>query len=255
MTHLGPDEIAFQKRTAREDLDYHARQFDEEYRSTVHLAEFLRSLPGLEGGEALDVGCGAGANIYHLARGLPGYRWTGLDIAGSVVFPIGRPKFAAAGLDVTLIEGDFLRLRETFTGRHFNLVLSIQNLSWIPGYEAALEQLLAVTKGWLVVTSLFTDFYVDARVEIRDYTWSADCQGPFYYNVYSLARFRQFCEDRGCREFVSRDFEIDIDLPRPASGGLGTYTERLADGRRLQFTGPILQPWKFVAVRADGDAT
>lgn len=255
MPILSPDEIAFWNRTAREDLDYHARQFDEEYRSTVHLSQFLRSLPGLEGGEAIDIGCGAGANIYHLARELPGYRWTGLDIAGSVVFPIGRPKFAAAGLDVTLVEGDFFHLEEIFAGRRFDLVLCIQGLSWVPGYEELVEQLLAVTRGWLVVTSLFTDFRVDARVEVRDYTWSADCQGPFYYNVYSLERFREFCEARGCRGFVSRDFEIDIDLPRPSTGGLRTYTERLVDGRRLQFTGPLLEPWKFVAVRTGGDVT
>ena len=242
------------KRTAQEDLDYHARQFEQEYRSTIHLSRFLKTLPGFTGGEALDVACGAGANIYHLARELTGYRWMGLDIAGSVVFPIGRPKLAAAGLDVTLVEGDFFRLGEIFAGRRFDLVLFMQSLLLVPGYGELLEELLAVTKGWLVFTGLFTDFHVDARVEVRDYTWSADCQGPFSYNVWSLSRFRESCEARGCREFVSRDFEIDIDLPRPASGGMGTYTERLPDGRRLQFTGPILMPWKFVAVRAPGSA-
>jgi SAM-dependent methyltransferase len=251
---LTPDEVAFWKRAAEEDFDYHTRQFDQEYRSTSHLVEFLRSIPGLEGGEAIDVGCGAGANLFHLARELPGYRWTGLDIAGGVLFPLGRPKFAAAGLDVTLVEGDFFRLDEIFGGRRFDLVFSIQSLLVIPSYEKALEQLLALTKGWLVVTGLFTDFQADARIEVLDYTWSADCQGPFHFNVYSLARFRKFCEERGCREFVSRDFEIDIDLPRPATGGLRTYTERLADGRRLQFTGPILEPWKFIAMRASGGA-
>lgn len=249
MSPLNPGEIAFWNRTAREDLDYHTRQFDREYRSTVHLARFIRSLPGLQVGDALDVACGAGANIYHLSRGLPGYRWTGLDISGSVVFPLGRPTLAAAGLDVTLVEGDFFRLDEIFAGRRFDLVLSLQTLLVIPRYEEALEQLLAVSNGWLVISSLFTDFQIDVRVEAYDYTWPADCQGPFYYSVYSLTRFRGFCESHGCREFVSQDFEIDIDLPRPASGGLRTYTERLADGRRLQFTGPIHNPWKFVAVR------
>lgn len=249
LSSLNAGEIGIWNRMAREDLDYHARQFDQEYRSTVHLARFILSLPGLRGGDALDVGCGAGANIYHLGRQLPGYRWTGVDISGSVLFPLGRPKLATTGLDVTLVEGDFFRLKEVFAGRKFDLVLSIQTLLVIAKYEEALEQLLSACKGWLVVSSLFTDFQIDARVEAYDYTWSVDCQGPFYYSVYSLARFREFCEARGCREFVSQDFEIDIDLPRPESGGLRTYTERLADGRRLQFTGPIPQPWKFVAVR------
>jgi SAM-dependent methyltransferase len=237
------------KAIAQQDIEYHSRQFDNPYRSTVRLAEFIRSLVGRHGGQALDVGCGAGANIYYLARELPGYRWTGLDVAGSVVFPIGRPKLAAAGLAVTLIEGDFFHLKEILAGGRFDLVLSIQNLSWVPDYEPALEQLLAVTKGWLVITSLFTDFHVDARVEIRDYTWPADCQGPFYYNVYNLKRFREFCEARGCQDFVSRDFEIDIDLEPQNSRGMGSYTQRLASGLRLQFSGPLLLPWKFVGIR------
>ena len=82
-----------------------------------------------------------------------------------------------------------------------------------------------------------------------DYARPANSQGPFFYNVYSLARVRHLCERHGCRDFVAEDFEIDVDLPRPTVYGLTTYTERLADGRRLQFTGPLFQPWKFVAVR------
>ena len=88
-----------------------------------------------------------------------------------------------------------------------------------------------------------------ARVEITDYTWPEGVQGPHFYNVYSLDRFRQLCEARGCREFVTRDFEIDVDLPEPSARGMGTYTRTLADGRRLQFSGPLLQPWKLFGVR------
>ena len=245
-------EVAFWKRTAVEDLDYHTRQFENVYRSTVHLTRFLTSLEGLSGGEALDVGCGAGANIYHLARAFPGFRWTGIDVAGSVVFPIGRKKLQEAGVAATLVEGDFHRLTEIFPTRRFELVLSIQTLLVLPHYEEALEQLLAVTGDWLVVTSLFTDFRVDAKVEVRDWTWSEDCQGPFYYNVVSHARFRDFCTSHGFREVAAQDFNIDIDLPRQPEAGFKTFTETLADGRRLQFTGPIYQPWKFLAFRRIG---
>jgi SAM-dependent methyltransferase len=249
---LKSGEVAFWKRTALEDLDYHSRQFQNEYRSTVHLTRFLKSLEGLSGGEALDVGCGAGANIYHIARQIPGFRWTGIDVAGSVVFPIGRRKLDEAGIAATLVEGDFNALTEIFPGRRFDLVLSIQTLLVLPHYEKALDELLAMTGDWLIVTSLFTDFHVDARVEVWDWTWSPDCQGPYYYSVFSVARFREFCTSRGFREVASRDFAIDIDLPRPAGGGLKTFTESLADGRRLQFTGPIFQPWKFLAFRRTG---
>src|SRR5207249_8865993 len=68
-------------------LDYHRRQFAEPYRSTAHLCRFVRRILG-SGAEtecgALDVVCGAGANIFHLSRVLTRARWTGVDIAGQL---------------------------------------------------------------------------------------------------------------------------------------------------------------------------
>lgn len=228
-------------------LRYHLRQFDEPYRSTVHLTRFLSSLP-LHGGEALDVGCGAGANMYHLSVAFPAFHWTGVDYAGDLLFPVGRAQFARAGLDVTLLQGDLFELGHVVAGRRYDLVLSVQTLSWLPNHVQALEQALAVTRGWLVITSLFSDGDVDSECLVYDHTIMPELP-PYHINVYSLPRIRAFCEGRGCREFRSADFAIDVDLPAPETGGLGTYTRCLDDGCRIQFTGPVYLPWKFVAVR------
>jgi SAM-dependent methyltransferase len=246
---LTADKIRHWKKAAQQDLPYHSRQFEEPYRSTKHLAQFIRSLVPAPEGEALDVACGAGANIYYLSQLFTGCRWTGIDIVGDVLFPLGHAKFIERNLDVTLIDGDFYRLTEIFPDKQFDLVLSLQTLLALPSYEMALEQLLAVTRGWLFITSLFTDFNVDAKIEVMDYSWPEGTQGPYYYSVWSLSRFRSFCEKRGCQKFISRDFELDIDLPPPETMGFRTFTKTLADGRRLQFTGPLLMPWKFVGIR------
>jgi omega-amidase len=229
-------------------LPYHTAQLREPYRSTVELARFIRRHLPEHAGTALDVACGAGGNIAYLGQTFPGYRWTGIDIAGARLFPLAREAAAERGIDVTLVEGDFHKLVDVFGERRFDLVLSIQTLLGIPAYEAALDQLLAVTRGWLVVTSLFTTADVDAKVEVFDYTLPDGRQGPFYYNVYSLERFRRQCAARGGREFIVHDFEIDVDLPQPPRG-MGTYTQLMADGTRLQRSGPLAMPWKFVAVR------
>jgi len=229
-------------------LPYHTAQLREPYRSTVALARFIRRHLPEHVGTALDVACGAGGNIAYLGQTFPGYRWTGIDIAGARLFPLARQAAAERGIDVTLVEGDFHKLVDVFGEGRFDLVLSIQTLLGIPAYEAALDQLLAVTRGWLVVTSLFTTADVDAKVEVFDYTLPDGRQGPFYYNVYSLERFRRQCAARGCREFIVDDFEIDVDLPQPPRG-MGTYTQLMADGTRLQRSGPLAMPWKFVAVR------
>lgn len=232
---------------------YHTRQFEQVYRSTVALTDFLRATVRRPEGEALDVACGAGANMLHLSRAFPSYRWTGVDLAGDVTFPIGRPRLREAGLEAELIQGDFGRLSDVVNGRRFDLVLCLQTLLAVRRFEPVLEQLLAVTRGWLVVSSLFSAFDVDVFTEAVDYTRAPGAQRGWRFNTYSLRRFRDLCHARGAREIVDREFEIDIDLPPPESGGLNTFTQKREDGHRVQFTGPIHQPWRFVAVRM-GDA-
>lgn len=230
-------------------VPYHLQQFEVPYRSTVYLAEFIQSLISLPQGDALDVACGAGANIFYLSQQLKGYRWTGIDIAGDILFESGRKYFSDHHMDVTFVEGDFYKLTEIFPGRKFDLVLSIQTLMGIPEYENAVDQLLAITRGWLFITTLLTDFPVDAKIQVMDYSYAIDCQGPFYYNVYSLSRLRAYCEKLGCKQFESQDFDIDIDLPLPEKYAMTTYTKTLADGKRIQLSGPLHMPWKFVGIR------
>jgi SAM-dependent methyltransferase len=229
-------------------LAYHRRQLEEPYRSTTHLIRFMQSVLKEPRGNALDVACGTGANILHLSRAFGEYEWTGVDYMGERLFPISKPYFQKSGLKAELIVGDMYKLTTLFPNRKFDLVLFMQTVLCLPEYEGAVEQLLKVTGGWLVLNSLFTDFDIDATIKVIDYTREDGLRVPQYYNVYSLRRFRKFCEDRGCQEFIARDFEIDIDLPK-TTDGRGTYTRTLADGRRLQFSGPLLMPWKFVAIR------
>jgi tRNA G46 methylase TrmB len=89
--------------------DYHTRQFEEPYRSTVHLCSFVKSILG-DGVEApiraIDIGCGGGANIYHLGKVLPKTEWVGIDWADQF-FDLGRPHIVKAGIACEFIQGDF----------------------------------------------------------------------------------------------------------------------------------------------------
>ncbi|MBV8829473.1 MAG: class I SAM-dependent methyltransferase [Acidobacteriaceae bacterium] len=233
---------------AAQDLDYHLRQFREPYRSTKALGRFLVSRAGKLGGCALDVGCGAGASIFYLSQLLPELQWTGIDLAGDILFQHSRTLFSDQQIHARLVSGDFYHLTDLFGGKKFDLVLSLQILHVLPSYEKALEQLLAVSSKWVVITSLLSEFLVDAKIETTDHTWPAEVSHA-YYNVYSFPRLRAFCEAHGAKEVIAQDFDIDIDLPVPTAGGLGTYTRTLETGKRLQFTGPVYMPWKFVLVR------
>jgi 2-polyprenyl-3-methyl-5-hydroxy-6-metoxy-1,4-benzoquinol methylase len=235
---------------ALQDLPYHMKQFEEPYRSTVALAQFIRSVAPDIGGVALDVGCGAGALIHYFHRQFPGLRWTGVDIAGKVLFPKSQHYFERDGPDVRFLSGDFARLRNVVEGATFDLVICTQVISYVPKYEPLLKQLMSVTRGWLFLSGLFTDFRVDANIALTDYTWPEAISGPYHYNVYGLPRFREQCKKLGAAKIESAPFVIDIDLQVPSHGGLGTYTRREEGGARLQFSGPIHLPWQFVAVHA-----
>jgi hypothetical protein len=68
-----------------------------------------------------------------------------------------------------------------------------------------------------------------------------------------LQRTEELFAKEGYDRFDWTPFDIDIDLPKTDYKWMGTYTERLEDGRRLQRSGPILMPWHFVcAARAEG---
>jgi hypothetical protein len=103
--------------------------------------------------------------------------------------------------------------------------------------------------GVAFVTSLFTDFHVDARIEITEYEETGSPRTPMFYNIYAWNRFRDYCLGLGAAEVIAEDFEIDTELSPPENLHMGTYTERLADGRLLQRSGPLLMPWKAIAIR------
>jgi ubiquinone/menaquinone biosynthesis C-methylase UbiE len=240
-------------------LDYHRRQFAEPYRSTAHLCRFVqRTLGARVENEcsALDVGCGAGANIFHLSRVLTQARWTGVDIAGDL-FDVHRALTAERGglsNPVELINGDFFALSSLLPVRSFDLAFSIQTVSWLDGYTEFLPQFLAMLKpgGVAFVTSLFTVFHVDARIQITEYEKDGSPRRPRFYNIYAWNRFRDYCRALGAAEVTAENFEIDIELSPPTHLHMGTFTERLADGRLLQRSGPLLMPWKAIAIRMPG---
>jgi ubiquinone/menaquinone biosynthesis C-methylase UbiE len=236
-------------------LAYHQRQFDSPYRSTMRLLDLIESAAApAPGAQGLDVACGAGAALFQLGRRFPHMEWTGVDIA-EPLFGVGAQLMRARGAAKLprFVRGDAYRLSDYLPPRSFDLVCCLQTFLSVPEYEPLLGAVLAMAKpgGSVFILSLFSDALVDAKIELKQYHDERfeKFDGPFYYNVYSIGRFVQECRRRGAGSVEAVDFEIDQDLARPAHRHMGTYTERLADGRRLQISGPLLMPWKFAIVR------
>lgn len=237
-------------------LDYHRRQFFEPYRSTIHLQNFIAETIGDCGRpmDVLDVGSGAGANIYHLSSVLTKAEWTAVDI-NERLFKWGERLMVECGFEqdrIRFMAADFNHLRDHFAGHSFDIVLSMQTLSWLPNYDQILPELFSMVKpsGMIYVSSLFTNSLTEARIQITQFEDGSDDvgEGPYFYNIYCFDRFEQMCLRLGASEVRAIDFDIDRDLPEPEHRHMGTYTKKMTDGTRMQCSGPLLMPWKFIAI-------
>lgn len=232
--------------------DYHLRQFVSPYRSTVKFADFLEGKGWLTPGskaQILDVGAGMGANLAYFARRYPLSKFVGIDINPDLVKE-GNRRLESLGItNAHLIEANLYKLVESGLGE-FDGLLCMQTLSWLPEHRHAIEAMAAVNAKWMSISSLFYEGEVSCRIEITDHTLAMS-DGPYrtFYNVYSLPDLTRTLEEFGYTGVSFIPFEIDCDLPRDPEGRMGTYTQKLEDGRRIQVSGPLLMPWYFLSAQ------
>ena len=203
---------------------------------------------GQSGTSVLDACCGVGDLIYFLSKLNSNAVFTGVDKAGFLINE-ARDLFSGNAC-VDFQQGDIYALSQQFGVKSFDLSTCKQTLSWLPGYEKPVEELMAVTRRAVFISSLFYDGRIDFETRVREYTTDTGRDGyNAFYNVYSFPIFREFCLRRGAQDVVGFDFNIGIDLPRPANPDrMGTYTVQLQSGERMQISGALLMPWKIVRI-------
>jgi ubiquinone/menaquinone biosynthesis C-methylase UbiE len=196
----------------------------------------------------LDACCGIGDLLHFLSQLNPNGQFTGVDKAEFLIAE-ARIHFEE-NPNVTFAPGDIYALADQFGANSFDLSVCKQTLSWLPSYEKPVEELMSVTRRAVFASSLFYDGRIDFETRVREHTTDAGRDGyNAFYNVYSFPIFREFCLERGAKDVVGFDFNIGIDLPRPANPDrMGTYTVQLTSGERLQISGALLMPWKIVRI-------
>ena len=233
--------------------DYFDRQFAVPYRSTVAFCDWLENTGVLTPDtdiNLLDVGTGKGANVYYMAQRYKKARFTGVDINPEFVKEgneILKAKDMAGrcNLEVADLYNFDKKLKDKFKG-----IISYQTLSWLPSFAEPLESLAGLNCDWIAMTSLFFDGDVNAKIEIEEYNRSVD-EAPkrTFYNIYSLRLIEKHFAKLGYPRVDYVPFVIDIDIPKPEHKIMGTYTEKLNDGKRLQVSGPLLMNWYFVIAK------
>jgi len=252
------------KPLSKRALEYHKKQFETPYQSTVAFCDWLETLGCLnkETSKAvIDIGSGMGANLFFMERRFPHTAFTGIE-KNPLLVSKGKAYLKKMGASrCTLVEGDIFALPKTYKGKYEGLT-SYQTLSWFPEFKTPLKKMLDLKPNWIALTSLFFDGRVDAQTIIRDYTSpqigssasnaaKAGYGKPYsenFYNTYSIPLVREFLATNGYKNFFSTPFEIGINLQKPKDG-MGTYTKLLASGRRLQISGPMLMNWHFIVAK------
>mgnify|MGYP006273904169 FL=1 len=234
---------------ANPDMDYHERQFEDVYRSTVQMCDWLEAKGKLTPDSQyriLDIGAGMGSNIDYMAQRFPKCEYVGMDINEHLVRR-GQEILAERGRTNCVLEvGDIYDIDE-YRGQ-FDVVLSFQTVLGLPELYLPLKQHAILDAEWIALSSHFYDGLVDVEVKVSDYYRPRDDEDTKirFYNVHSIPRTQDLFAEYGYTEFDFTPFDIDVDLPKTDYKGMGTHTEKTVDGRRLQVSGPILMPWHFI---------
>jgi SAM-dependent methyltransferase len=193
----------------------------------------------------LDAACGIGHLAPWLVAQSPGSTYVGIDEAQ---FLIDEAKRLHA-MDRVRFERAPVQQYAAGHAGEFDVVISWKTLSWLEHYDLMLPDLVRLARRAVFVSSLFYDGDIDCQIRVTEHAQAAlGARSQWFYNVYSLPRFASRARELGATSVTAHDFEIPIDLPRGDRDRMGTYTRRLDDGRRLQFSGPLAMPWKVVVL-------
>jgi len=193
-----------------------------------------------------DVACGGGHLAYHLNKKFPKTKFTLIDLNEKLLSEAAQLN---PGKNFCFAIGDIYNLKNIKDGA-FDLICCWQTLSWLENPKQALEELVRITRpgGRLYLSSLFNhDHDVDIYSKVYDWTRDSTNQGYYScYNTYSMKSINGWL--RGLASDIKLfNFDIDIDLPDKLRG-LGTYTVKLKQGKRLQISAGMLLNWGILKI-------
>jgi ubiquinone/menaquinone biosynthesis C-methylase UbiE len=195
--------------------------------------------------QILDACCGIGQISNYLYEINNNLKITGID---QTSFLIKEAKKLWNNTNLNFKVKDIYEFAEE-NEKKFDITINWKTLSWLPYYDEMIKSLIKLTKKHIFLSSLFYDGDIDFETKVREYqTEVGKNKFNHYFNVYSLPRFQDFVLNLGVKNIEVFDFNIDVDIPKPPIDQIGTYTEKLDDGRRLQISGNIIQSWKIIRI-------
>lgn len=229
---------------------YHAQQWEQPKFSTVKFYDFIKDRVKASR-SIVDIGAGSGAPTAYFAQKNSNIKFTAFDFSHKLI-DIGATEAKKLNLkNLNFIQGDVFDLKPN---ADYDGCISLQTLSWLPGYERAMLEIFKKIKPeWIGLTSLFYEGRISCKIEVTEHARSK----TQFYNIYSLPEFNNFCKKHGYHILKFEPFKIEFDLPKPSDPDLmATYTQKLLNDNassnkgdeRLQISGPLLMNWYMLLI-------
>jgi hypothetical protein len=152
-------------------------------------------------------------------------------------------------VEISFINANIYNPPHSILNQRVDGVICLQTLFWLGNWRKALEQLAKTNSKWIALSSLFYDGLLQANTCIINYDEDLKVIHRISYNVYSIPVVKNFLDKLGLTDIIFNPFQINLDLPRSDLNRVEIFTEKLEDGRRLQFSNPIVLPWYFLFSR------
>jgi len=193
----------------------------------------------------LDACCGVGHISQFLSKISPKSEFLGID---QTSYLIDEANKLSDNKNLRFETGDIYDMSQKYE-KNFDISVCWKTLSWLPYYDEIMKSLITCTKNYIFLSALFYEGEIDFQIKVREYKKEKGKDDfTLYYNVYSLPRFKKFLLEQGVKNIEAYDFNIGIDIIKSDRDYMGTYTEKLENGKRLQISGAVVMFWKIIKI-------
>ncbi len=230
------------------DLKYHLKQYNKPYETTKQLFNFLNNNFSLKNKKILDLGCGAGGNLFYSKKNFKTSQAFGVDINFKLIKSAKQIMKKKKINDIKFYIDDIENHKEIKKRipLQIDAVTILQVLSVLDDYKKVLTSAINLKPSCIAVSSLFWDGYLDFKIKVNFLNkHKSGYKKSAKYNIYSIHKYLEFMKSKGYKKNYIKKLKIKENLKLSNKRTMGSYVVNL-NGKKALLTGPLVQNWYFI---------
>ena len=232
---------------------YSLRQYNKIYENTVEFVKFIEKYIDLNKKNIIDLACGGGANTIYLAKKYPQSSFLGIDYDRRLIEIGNKFKKDLSNVKFKIDDWKNINFHKSFIYKKNTSkilrggrggIISFQTLSCLDMEITEIFKNFNKKKfPFLALSCLLYEGKIDYKIYVKDFSKSEFTEG--WYNIYSIHTLKKILIKKGYKNFKFEKFNIQYNLPKPAHGGMQSYTVKSYSGKRMIFSGALHIPYAF----------